>query len=323
MADDTSHGAEGAEDAEDAKDDSFFGATQAPANPPAATADQSAAPVTEGPPSAPSKPAVSLPSEGSHALAETLVQSILQRLILEASRKGGWLTIDDIEGLRLEFESKTAQLQAMFEKSFEQYVRLRERAAWEQARQYPFDRLIVHRFSHLFTVDGGPAFAEGGLSRRLLPGFFLALNMMLGEEITEVYQEQCRRIVAKVRDVQGDNLEWDHVYADPAARTLANDALVTVAVHFEDLPKRCAWFTGLVNGHLAPPDPAREGAEAETWQMGDRAFLLTVNALYADVRERMRTETGRLRLTKSYGAETVEVLARVLKSLDLALERGL
>lgn len=268
-------------------------------------------------------PAALPSSERGRNLAATVVDTILQRLSAEATRKGGSLNLDDIEELRRDFEGKIEALQKVFEQSFEEYVKVRERAAWEQARRYPFDRLIVQRFAPVFTTDGGPPLTEGGLSRRLLPGFFMAMNMLLGPDITEVYQEQCRRLVAKIKAAHGNQLDWFDVHADEGARTLTNDAVVSMAPHFKDLRRRGNWMVELINGHLAPPDVAREGPDVENWQLGERGFILMINALYSDIREKMQTETGRLRLTRAYGADTVAEIADLLKRLDRALTHGL
>jgi len=289
--------------------------------PMAEPADSAAEPAE--PAASPPPPAAPAGAERGRILAETVVGSILQRLTVEAKRRGGWLTVEDIENLRREFEGKIEALQKVFELSFEEYVKARERASWEQARRYPFDRLIVERFAPLFASDGGPPLADGGLSRRLLPGFFMAMNMLLGHDITEVYQEQCRRLVAKIKEAHGNRLDWMDVYGDEAARTLTNDAVVAMVSHFEDLRRRGNWMVEVINGHLAPPDVGREGPEVETWQLGERGFIRLANALYSDIREKMATETGRLRLTRAYGADTVAALADLLKRLDHALAHGI
>ncbi len=287
--------------------------------PPALSPPQSPVPSPTTPATAVGPPS----AERGRQLAATVVGTILQRLSTEAARQGGSLSIADIEALRLEFEGKIGALQKVFEQSFEDYVKVRERAAQEQARRYPFDRLIVQRFAPVFTSDGGPSFAEGGLSRRMLPGFFMAMNMLLGHDIIDVYQEQCRRLVARVKAAHGNRLDWADVHADDEARTLTNDAMVTMAPHFEDLRRRGTWMVELINGHLAPPDVAREGAGVENWQLSERGYILLLDALYSDIREKMQTETGRLRLTRAYGGDTVAAIAELLKRLDQALAHGL
>ncbi len=264
-----------------------------------------------------------MPNEGSRQLAEIVVTSIIERLLVEATHKGGWLTIDDIEGLRLEFEGKTSMLQQMFDKSFEEYIKVRERAAWDQVRQCPFDRLIVQRFASVFSSDGGPPLDQGGLSRRMLPGLFMSMSMMLGPEIAEMYQEQCRRLVAKIREENDGNLDWYDVYEDRRTVTLGNDAIVTIAGHFHDLAKRGHWFIELINGHLAPPDVNREGPGVEAWELSERGFLLMLDAVLGDIRNQMESETGRLRLTKAYSADAVLMLSDLLQRLDVALATGL
>jgi len=130
-------------------------------------------------------PALPSPKEQSRVLAETVVKSFGNRMKAEAARKGGILNSDDIDALDHEFREKTVVLQEMFEKSFEDYVAARERAVWDQKRDFPFDRQIVDKFSHLFPSPGGLSLLDGAVSRRVLPGFFRALNLMLGEAATE------------------------------------------------------------------------------------------------------------------------------------------
>ena len=57
--------------------------------------------------------------------------------------------------------------------------------------------------------------------------------------------------------------------------------------------------------------------------MSERGYILLLDALYSDIREKMQTETGRLRLTRAYGGDTVAAIAELLKRLDQALAHGL
>jgi len=138
-----------------------------------------------------------------------VVASFCDRLVAEANRRGGVLTLQDIELLNEEFASKTEALQAVFEKSFEDYVRARERASFLQTRNYPFDRVLVRKFEHLFA--DGKDLDPTKLSRRMLPGFFMAMNKMLGPEVIETYQERCRKIVQRIRLGRDDNFDWNEI----------------------------------------------------------------------------------------------------------------
>ena len=68
------------------------------------------------------------PKDQSRAMAEAVIGSFPSRLTAEAVRREGSLRVDDIRAIGREFENKTEALQAIFETSFEAYVRVRERA---------------------------------------------------------------------------------------------------------------------------------------------------------------------------------------------------
>jgi hypothetical protein len=265
--------------------------------------------------------AAASPKDQSRVLAETVVASFLDRLTVEAERRGGWLSVGDIHDLSHEFEKKTEALQAVFEESFEAYVRIRERAVWNQARRYPFDRLIVRKFERLFVGEGGRAFGDGALSRRMLPGFFLAMNLMLGDDVIEDYQARCRAIVERLQEKSGDAFEWNDAHQDPEAGRVTLDAVAAMAAYFGNLEKRTAWFLAIINDHLAPPDTAREGQATVTWRFTEGAFHQFLAALFADVRQTMATERGRLAITRSHGGEACAALWDILEELE-ALRAG-
>ncbi len=264
------------------------------------------------------------PVSHSQALAETVVGSFVERLKAEAKRKGGTLTIEDLEALNKEFEKKTQALQAVFEKSFEEYVRAQDRARAEReyTRQDPFERLMVHRFSHLFA-EGDPLLKEDALlkeddavSRRILPGFFMAIEMMLDADSIARYRDTCARIVERVTGGRDDDASWDRVYADKEANAVALDAQVAIALHFQDLKKRSAWLVNLVNGNLSPPDSAAgEAGDVAAWQFTEGACRRVLDALLSDLKRALSTDEGRRALGEHHGAEACAALAEVMNTL--------
>jgi len=208
------------------------------------------------------------PALQSRALAETVVTSMVGRMKAEATKKGGMLTIADINALDTEFKSETQALSQAFEKSFEAYVRARERAISGEKRDFPFDRLIVRKFSHLFDEDKEGHFDT--VSRRMLPGFFMALNMMLGAEVVEDYQEKCRRMVEVSREDGKDDVNWNAIYDSDEGSLAGLDALVAIAAHFDDFERRREWFITLVNGHLTPISDANK--DEAGWELTESGF---------------------------------------------------
>lgn len=273
--------------------------------PPAPAATKSAASKA-----APKAAAGASPKAHSQAIAHTVVTSFVDKLRTEAERRGGYISVTDIEGMQAEFHMQAAELSRVFEQSFEAYVRARERAAWDQARQYPFDRVLVKRFSHLFKTRPG----RDTVSRRMLPGFFLAISMMLGPDAIESYQGRARVVVERIRDGR-EEFDWEDVYAAPEARRLVIDAQVAMLDHFKDFDRRSAWFINLVNSNLAPAPEGASKAELE-WELTDAGFRRFLNAFLKELRDAVTAPEHRPAFAKRHGGQAVEDIIRVLKKLD-------
>lgn len=228
----------------------------------------------------------------SRALAETVINSFVDRLNEESRRKGGYLTTQDIATLSQEFHQKTEALEKIFQQSLEQYVLARERAAFDHARQFPFDRVIVSTFAHLFDPERVADEGEFAVTRLVLPGFFLAVDKMLGPEMMEGYQERCKAIVERLSPGSESVLDWEQVYGDPETMDLCCDALVAMAPYFADLEKRKDWFVALVNGNLS--------AQSD-WQLTNQGFYNLSNALFTSLREALQDPARRLELTERHG----------------------
>ncbi len=255
---------------------------------------------------------MSSPKDVSKALADTVVTALVDKLKAEAEARGGHLTSQDLEAMQADFNRQAEALSSVFEQSFEVYVKARERAVWDQQRNYPFDRLMVKKFSKLFR-DGGEI-GPDDLSRRMLPGFFVALGMMLGTEVVEKYQEKCRGVVEKVQASGKSVFNWDDVYADEVAETISLDAEVAIAGYFEDFDKRAEWFIELINGHLTPPEPSMGAAAG--WELNHAGLKNFLGALLTDLRANLDTDNGKMRITKRFGADTCADLFDILAKIE-------
>lgn len=259
---------------------------------------------------APKPAAGASPKAHSQAIAHTVVTGFVDKLRAEAERRGGYISVTDLEGMQAEFHTQAAELSRVFEQSFEAYVRARERAVWDQARQYPFDRALVKRFSHLFKIRPG----RDTVSRRMLPGFFLAISMMLGPDAVESYQGRVRVVVERIRDGR-EEFDWEDVYAAPEVRRLVIDAQVAILSHFKDFDRRSAWFINLVNSNLAPAPEGASKAELE-WELTDAGFRRFLGAFLKELRDMVTAPEHRPAFAERHGPQAVEDIIRVLKKLD-------
>ena len=78
--------------------------------------------------------------------------------------------------------------------------------------QTPFEVVLASRFLHLFANPDGRSLQDGGLSPRMLPGFFKVVRMMIGGAKYDQYEEQCLTIETKLREenpyVTSTNLKY-------------------------------------------------------------------------------------------------------------------
>ena len=257
------------------------------------------------------------PEDQSRALAETVIESLIDRLKAEARKRGGTLSLADIEDLSAEMEKKAEALQVVFQHSFEEYVQSRERATWAKARRFPFDRVMVQKFVKLFSDQGNLTLEEGGLSRRVLPGFFLAINKMIGAGHVEDLQKRMQVVVDRYPSPDGSgDADWYKVYEDPDAIDLLNEGLIAMTPHFDDIERRSRWFCHVVNTALAPAhdDAPREEHE---WQMNDRAFTNMFEALFEPLHPLVGNPESRIKLNDTFGAETAGNIKLALNELAM------
>jgi hypothetical protein len=259
------------------------------------------------------------PEEQTRQLAQSVVTSFTSRLTEEATAKGGYLSVQDLQVLNKEFEQKTDELKAVLEKSFEDYVSAREKASWDQARKYPFDRMMVKTFSYMLETDSRKLRRSDAVSRRILPGFFMALKMILGPDRLGAYQGKCRAVVKLIKKAYGDKFEWEDIYENDDTRAIVIDALIDIAHGFDNIDKRAEWFIDLVNSHLPPSDEQTTRTEAE-WTFSADGFKQFFKALMSDLNEALESEGGRLLITRRHGVEETIELVSLMKSLNIGLK---
>lgn len=246
------------------------------------------------------------------SIASAIVHRFAEALAEEAA--AGTLSPERIRALAAQHETEDPHT-PLYRRSWEDCSRAREAAMWEQARRFPFDRILMRRFAHLFparTGDDGGASTRPTLSRRVIPGINLAVHMMIGPFLYEQCQRKSQAIVDRHRE-DGGGPDWEAVYADPEAQILANDVLAVVAHYFANFQKRREWFLSLVNSNLGP---AAKDAPDATWQLDATAFRALMFALFDDMRRQMETARGAARLRKRYGEQTTEALQEFFGRLD-------
>jgi hypothetical protein len=248
------------------------------------------------------------------AIAGTMIGHFVTRLEVEARKAGGALSAEAIRSLAERFLSEEqGRFLPTYQRSWDERSRVRDTRSWEASRKHPFDRILMKRFAHLFPArsgdDGGAG--DGVLSRRMIPGFDLAVDKMIGPTLYEQCQRKSQAIIERYANGHGGGFNWDAIYADGEANALANDVLVVMAHYFTEFDKRRAWFMSLVNSHLA----AASRPADEFWRFGEGAFAALMHALFADLRTTMVSDPDKVR--QRYGDNTFDALQGFFARLDV------
>ncbi len=215
-----------------------------------------------------------------------MVGHFATRLEVEARKAGGSLTAAQIRNLAQRFvDSEQVRFSAYYQRAWDDCTKLRQTQTLEAERRMPFDRILIRRFAHLFPARAGDDGGEGVLSRRIIPGFTLAIDKMIGPTLRAQCHDKCEAILER-HAVSGEGAAWDSVYHDPEAKALVNDVLMVVAHYFTGFDKRRAWFLEIVNSHLAP---VPKGEADEYFLLGESGFSALMRALFADLATKART----------------------------------
>lgn len=245
----------------------------------------------------------------SKVMVADTMGSVVGSLREKAMLNGGTLSIQDIDAMEQELAVKSQQIEAQFENALEDYAAAIDQQKWNLERANPFSRLMVKQFSHLFKEPAG----RKSVHRRMLPGFYQAISMLLGPESVGRYHERCEGIVARIQaDLDDVPFDWEMFYTEKDALTVSLDAQLLIAAGFQDFDKRAKWFMDLVNSNLTPAgDDASAGEKA--WSLSEQGLRRMLDALFSNLRKVMSSDKGRERMMKRHGRDTVAVALTTLK----------
>ena len=244
------------------------------------------------------------------ALFEQGLDFAVDRILQRAESQGGSLSASDVREELQRFKADPGEDTAVFfSDAWRECTFAVERLRWDQERRYPFERLMVNTFVHLLpTGDQVPIQGEH-LSRRVIPGFVVAMLQMLGEELSDKYEDFCRSMVARMKAQHGNAFNWEMVHDEPDAAEVVSEVLITICHHFIDLKKRRRWLTDVINGHMGAPTAAQD------IPFEDIECHRLIAAMYQPLRDAMNTPEGEERITERYGRDRARMLRAVFAEI--------
>lgn len=254
---------------------------------------------------------------GGGGLTGMVIDSIIGLVRKVAKQNNGTLSVQELGAIGGEFKKNPGILNRIIQRAFDQYIISRDSQGGSHARNRPFDRVVVAKFADLFLQDDELADEPDGFSRRILPGFFAALGMMMGSDTINEKQEQCRRVYDRMKGTDEEEFDWDAFYANEEVREVTLDALIRISFHFNNWEKRSDWFINIINGHLGP-DTCPNDPQGKPWSFSRQAFLTLMNSLLADLKSELQSESGRQAIIQRFGSTACDDLNEIFRRIDQA-----
>ncbi len=253
----------------------------------------------------------------SDVLAYTVLDDFIDWAKSQAARTDRPLsseTLDDLVSSYKETASEAALLR--FTDGFETALRKLEKIIINETRQHPFDRILVQRFSSLFFGRGIDGPYGRVLSRRVLPGFFIAFEELAGRDLFQRSQIACREIVQSKIDEALLGFTWRLVYEDDGSNRLVDDMLAAVAVQFADFDQRLEWLYETISSHLPPDDdPAYAHEGEEGWSFDEKDIREILKGLFKPIKGSLQTDAGKIEIKERYEDEGRKALVSLMDHL--------
>ena len=151
-----------------------------------------------------------------------------------------------LRDLAAAFQQKQNLLEPVCQRSFDDCDRSRNEHEFDDKRINHLGRLIGRLVEDHFVENGGKPPEEGGLSRGVLPGLLIVLELAVGSDLQRSFQERSRTIVERLREEYGSEFEWDDYYSDRDAQEMLASVLIALARSFADYGKRKEWAIDVI-----------------------------------------------------------------------------
>jgi hypothetical protein len=247
------------------------------------------------------------------SLAQILLERVADHLCDAAVSCGGKLDPAGVQASLDEFHRRAdPDITDFYRTGWNECLAVIDEVRRESSRRMPFERLMVKPFAPLLPTAHERVDPGRGLSRRILPGYLLALQQMLGPVLLEQYQDRCRELVRIIQTARGKDFKWEDVYTDPTSQVIVNDVLVHISKHFVDFDRRQTWLIGVIATEM----PLGEDPVERDWCFRETEFHMLIDALFKPLRMQMENNVTRPRILERYGTVACDLLVDLFAELD-------
>ncbi|MCW8916249.1 MAG: hypothetical protein OQK24_10410 [Magnetovibrio sp.] len=252
-------------------------------------------------------------------MALTVLDDYTQRLIdmIESSTEG--VTVSDIRAFLSNYKtSNVFAANDRFKLHFQHCVDRREREIFDPNRRYPFKRILTRRVSAIFAPEGELHENSQYVSRRVLPGLFVTLEKMVGNEPFDKGHNICMDLI-EIFNKTKTGFVWEDLYTNPQAQAALDNLLMDLVPHFANSMRRITWMLNLINSELAPAEQfSFEGPAAADWQLDDAGLIRLLRLLFSNLKAQLKDTEHAAALSERYGTEQTRALLALIRTLDKA-----
>jgi hypothetical protein len=191
--------------------------------------------------------------------------------------------------------------------------------------QTPFEVVLASRFLHLFANPDGRSLQDGGLSPRMLPGFFKVVRMMIGGPKYDSYETDCLNIETELREqnpyITSTSL-MGKIRKSKETRQVALLVYARMGLWFTQFKKRKEWFISIINGTLTPVPESGLSPDEENWTFKASHFTELFTVLFLeDVIITMLDEDSHQVLINEFGPNAIFQLQAMISSLSRDMDQ--
>ena len=179
-----------------------------------------------------------------------VVCDVILTLAREKAGEGGAVSLDNIERIAALVAGGTMLLDSAYNHQEDQCRKaLAQPKGNVGARSNPFQRLMVRPFEHLLAGE------DSVFQRAYLSNYFEFLEHAF-EKRLEPFERHCRAIIQALMVIHGNNLTWDHFYADGRTIKTLQGALKVLCHYLGGHEGQRVWHACLIRPTPDMPQPS-------------------------------------------------------------------
>lgn len=245
-------------------------------------------------------------------IADLIEQKFMGLLKQRLAKSGGHLSEDDVAEMGAEFRTQLTEIRTIFLDAVKNYAKASHRSLSDELRENAFQRLMVHRFEARLAPDSALDKSPDRLTRRMLPGFFSALSLMIGQDNLKKFNHEAEILAKGLKSELGDAFDWTEVYNSKTGRRITLHAEILMAQNFRDVEKRIDWLIAFINGNLITIDRSLPGAD---WAFSESAARSLLSDLFSGTRNALSNDVRRDALARSLSPKAIDQLEALIKSI--------